>query len=161
MTKNQASNEINVERLLNAPREMVFRAWTEPQHVSLWWGPDQWALPECSIDLKKGGEWRYCMRGQEGKQHWVKAVFQEVVPPERLVYEDGLIDADGNDLDGMPHKVVTVTFEDLGAQTRLQVNVHLESSADLERLLQLGFSQGFQRTLEQLAAYMENGFAKN
>ena len=87
--------EILVERVFPAPRELVFRVWTECEHLQHWWGPTGWTLPHCTVDLRPGGKWHYCMQGPDGTEAWGLTLYREIVRPERLVYTDAFSDAEG------------------------------------------------------------------
>jgi uncharacterized protein YndB with AHSA1/START domain len=110
-----------LERTFDAPRELVFRMFEDPEHLSQWWGPRGWEVPVCTVDFRPGGVWHYCMKcmdpAQEkffGMESWGKAVYREIVEPERLVYTDYFSDADGNENPDMPATEVTMDFIDLG-----------------------------------------------
>jgi len=77
--------EFVITRVLAAPRELVFRAWTEPEMMARWWGPHEFTNPVCRLDVRPGGAWYIVMRGSDGVEHPCKGVFREVVPPERIV----------------------------------------------------------------------------
>src|SRR5687768_16632849 len=103
-----AENVLIAERTFDAPRELVFDVWSDPKHIAQWWGPKGWTLPVCKMDFRPGGVWHYCMRGPEGEESWGKAVYQEIVKPERIVYIDAFADAQGNAVEGMPEMLITV-----------------------------------------------------
>src|SRR5438876_2640007 len=94
-TTSPDGREVIFERVFNAPRELVFKAFTECQHLAHWWGPKDWTLPMCNLDLRPGGVWTYCMRGPAGEQSCGIAVYREIEPPAKLVYVDRFADADG------------------------------------------------------------------
>jgi uncharacterized protein YndB with AHSA1/START domain len=113
--------ELVVTRVFDAPRELVFRVWTEPERVRRWWGPEGFTMPYCDIDLRPGGIFLRCMRSPEGQDFWVTGVFREIVAPERLVITDSFADAEGNVVPPAPYgvgpdmpleRLVTVTFEE-------------------------------------------------
>ena len=112
-----------IERVFEAPRELVWRAWTDPEHLVRWWGPDGFATPHCTIDLRVGGRLHLCLRSPEYGELWAGGVFYEIDPPSRLVYGDYFADEEGNRVSpahynlgpDLPDETVTsVTFEDLG-----------------------------------------------
>ncbi len=106
-------------RVLSAPRELVFEVWTRPEHVTRWWGPNNFTLPFCELDFRIGGSYRYCMRSPEGVDHWVWGTFREIVHPERIVFTWDRVDPDGTP---RSESVVTLTFEDVGGKTRLTLH---------------------------------------
>ena len=79
------SPALRFERVIDAPRERVFRAWTEPQQVMSWWAPSGFAATYCAIDLRPRGHWSICMQAPDGSEHWTQGVYREVCEPESLV----------------------------------------------------------------------------
>lgn len=154
-----AGRELVVERVFNAPRELVFQAWTEPEHVRRWWGPGSFTVPFCEIDPRPGGVFLRCMRSPEGRDLWVTGVFREVVVPERLVFTDSFADAEGNVVPaehyglapGLPlERLVTVAFEEEGGATRVTLrHAGIPPGADRE-LTRRGWSEGLQGLAEYL-----------
>ena len=80
--------ELVIIRIFDAPRELVWMAWTEPEHFMRWWGPKDFTAPFCQIDLRVGGKYLNCMRSSNGKDYWSTGVYREIVPMERLVFTD-------------------------------------------------------------------------
>jgi uncharacterized protein YndB with AHSA1/START domain len=155
--------ELVITRVFDAPRELVFAAWTDPRHVAQWWGPQGWTTPVCEIDLRPGGVWRYGIRSAEGQESWSEAVYREIDPPQRLVYADTFTDAQWHPLEGMPRMLVTVTFEALGGpqghggpqgRTRLTIRTRPATPAELRALLDMGIVQGLNEALDRLAAHL-------
>lgn len=115
---------VTIERVVQAPREVVWRAWTEPEHFARWYGPAGFTLPVCEIDLRVGGRHLWGMRSPDGQEMFSTGVYSEVVPNERFVCTDAFADADGNIVpmgDGHPvETTLTLTLEDLGGgQTKM------------------------------------------
>ncbi len=101
--------DLVVTRIIDAPVELVWKAWTEPQHVMRWWGPKYYTSPSCQIDLREGGKYLFCMRApqdQGGQDMYTTGVYTKIVPLERLEFTQSLSDKDGNKIDpaavGMP-----------------------------------------------------------
>ena len=94
--------EFVVERLFTAPRTLMFQVFTQPEHLKRWWAPQPYTVPICTIDLRPGGIWHYCMRSPEGQDHWARSVYSEIVPPEKLVYTSTFADEHANPVEGMP-----------------------------------------------------------
>jgi uncharacterized protein YndB with AHSA1/START domain len=111
--------ELTVTRVFDAPRELVFAAWTDPAQAALWWGPQGFTTISCEMDVRPGGAYRACMRSPESTRHCRRGVYREVVAPERLVFTFAWEDADGNPGHEM---LITVTFAAIGAQTRLTLH---------------------------------------
>jgi uncharacterized protein YndB with AHSA1/START domain len=152
--------EIVVVRVLDAPRELVFEAWTRPEHLLHWWAPKGCTTPACKVDLRIGGAFHYCMRLPEGRDIWGLAIFRELVEPERIVYTDMFADAEGHPVppayygmsESHPHESqVTVTFEALGPRTKLTLR-HSIPEAVVERE---ATQQGWNEMLDRLAGHLE------
>jgi uncharacterized protein YndB with AHSA1/START domain len=142
--------ELLITREFDAPRSMVFRAWTQPEHLMRWWGPRGFTLPSCQLDLRPGGAYRFHMRGSAGDDHWTQGVFREVVEPERIVMAGSWADAAGNPTS--PETVTTVSFEDLGAKTRLTLHQAVFESVTARD----AHRNGWTSSLERLAEYLTN-----
>jgi uncharacterized protein YndB with AHSA1/START domain len=106
-------------RTLNAPRELVFEAWSDPKHLVRWWGPTDFTLPHCEQDLRVGGKYRFCMRAPDGSDHWVRGEYTHVKAPSRLVFTWLREDATG---DIWCDTIVEITLEQRGATTLLTLN---------------------------------------
>jgi uncharacterized protein YndB with AHSA1/START domain len=145
---------LTFERVFDAPRELVFRAFTEPKRLAEWFGPKGWTLTECDVDLKPGGEWRYCMRGPNGETSRGKSVYREIKSPERLVYTDVFTDEAYNEAPNMPHMLITVTFEDEGGKTRLRMRSDYGSLEELDQVMAMGMLQGMEETFERLDQHL-------
>ena len=89
------SDELVITRVLDAPREAVWKAWTDPTRFMLWWGPKGFISPACKIDLRVGGKYLACMRSPEGQDYWSTGVYREIVPRERIVCTDNFADERG------------------------------------------------------------------
>ena len=99
--------ELLVTRVIDAPRALVFKAWTEPEQVARWWGPQGFTTTFCDMDIRPGGTFRFCMRSPAGTDHWKRGVYREIVAPERIVFTFAWEDAAGNP----GHELLTtVTF---------------------------------------------------
>jgi uncharacterized protein YndB with AHSA1/START domain len=123
-----APGELVITRIFDAPRELVWKAWTDPEHMKRWWGPEHFTAPACKIDLRVGGKYHFCMRAPDGKEYWNTGEYLEIAPPARLVYSDKFADEKGNVVPasyyGMPgdwpeQRVVTVTLEEHQGKTRM------------------------------------------
>jgi len=148
--------EIVISRVFNAPRELVFKAWTEPDHLKRWWAPKGCTTPVCRVDLRPGGVFHYCMRLPEGREIWGLGIYREIVEPERIVYTDTFADPDGKPVPpsyyGMSashpsETLVTVTFAELAGKTKLTL-VHSIALSVEERG---GAEQGWNQMLDRLA----------
>jgi uncharacterized protein YndB with AHSA1/START domain len=142
------NREIVITRVLNAPRELVFKAWTEPEHLVNWWGPNGFTNTFHEVNIKPGGVWRFTMHGPDGMDFPNLITFTEVVKPERLVYEHG------SGEEGDPNKFnVVVTFEVLGDQTRLTMRSIFATAAARDYVIkEFGAIEGGNQTIDRLGA---------
>ena len=135
---------LKLERVFDAPRELVYRLWTEPQHAARWWGPRGSRLTLSEMDFRVGGKWRMCMTFDGGVEHWTHGEYREILPPERLVMTY-VNDADGHEM------LVEVDFAAEGDRTRLS----LRQSVFLSLNERDGHRGGWFQTLEAFADYIE------
>lgn len=147
------SREITLTRLVRAPRELVFRAWTDPQHLARWFAPVGFTVPHCQVQLRVGGKWTLTMRADEelaallGRDHPAGGEYLEVEAPGRLVFTNNALDAAGNVLlEGL----TTVRFEDLGGATRLTVRTRASGTGEQVAAMLSGMEQGWSECLEKL-----------
>jgi uncharacterized protein YndB with AHSA1/START domain len=154
----QATRELTITRTFDAPRELVWKAWTDPDMLMRWWGPKVFTAPMCRLDLRVGGKYLYCMRSPEGQDYYSTGVFQKIDPPRELAYTDNFADADGNVVPGsyygfpedFPHDLlVTVTLEEVGGKTRMTLR-HSGFPADQATLAEQGWNESFDKLAEAL-----------
>ncbi|MEH2447796.1 MAG: SRPBCC domain-containing protein [Nostoc sp.] len=139
-------------RVFNAPRELVFKVWTDPKHVVQWWGPKGFTTRVTELDLRPGGKWRYVMIGLDGTEYPVKGVFREIVPFERIVtsdeFDEGFEKVMNADL---PRGIVmTALFEDLGSNTKLRLRIMHESAEDRRKHEEMGVIEGWNSSFDCL-----------
>ena len=137
-----------VSRVLDAPRALVFKTWTQPEHIARWWGPQGFTTIRCEMDVRVGGAYRFGMRSPEGTEHWKRGVYREIVPPERIVFTFAWEDADGQP---GAELVTTVTFADEGIKTRLTLQQTGFASVDGRDNHMGGWTSCFDRFAEYLA----------
>lgn len=139
--------ELVITRLLNAPRELVFKAWTDPKLAMRWWGPRDYPATRMQMDVRPGGTWRHCLTSKEdGRELWQHGVFREIVAPERLVFTF-VWEEDGER--GMEN-LVTVTFADEGGKTRLTLRQAPFQSVEERDGHGYGWNSTFDRLEEEL-----------
>jgi uncharacterized protein YndB with AHSA1/START domain len=141
--------ELVITRLFDAPRELVFKAWTEPERVAQWWGPHGFTSPVCELDVRPGGAMLIHMRGPDGDVYPMRGVFHEIVAPERLVFTTRTLE----DKAGNPQLEVlhTITFTDLGGKTRLTLQARVVKSTPEVAGVLAGMEEGWVQALERLA----------
>jgi len=145
-------------RVLDAPRALVFSAWTNPKHLAQWWGPNGFTTTTQAFEFRPGGIWRFVMHGPDGRDYQNRIIFDEIAPPERIVYRhDG-----GDDVEPVQF-TQTVTFEDIGrGQTRLTWHGTFPSAEERARVIrEYGADKGLVQTMARLADYVVTVSAKN
>ena len=144
-----AERELVITRILDAPRELVFKAWTEPDRAIRWWGPRGFTTAHYELDFRPDGAYRVCMRSPEGTEHWQRGVCREVVEPERLVFTFAWEDSEGTP----GHEtVVTVTLAEFGAKTKLTLHQVVFETVTARDLHQGGWASALEWLAEYLAA---------
>ena len=136
--------ELVLTRVFDAPRRLVFEAWSKPEHLVSWWGPKGFTLPTAEMDFRAGGAIRFCMRSPNGHDYWMRGSHNEVVPPSHIVFTSA-IDDDPS------HQVVTrVTFAEEGGKTTIIVHQTFNFESDATR----GAPQGWTQSLDRLTEYL-------
>jgi uncharacterized protein YndB with AHSA1/START domain len=147
-----------VTRVIDAPREIVWKAYTQPEYVQQWWGPKGFTSPSCRSDFRVGGMFLYCMRSPDGQEGWTGGQFHEIIPHEKIVYSLYFADSDGNRMEpeeiGVEHEAIDgvydeVRFEDLGDG---RTKITLIGNESMESARAIGQFEGNQQILDKLAA---------
>jgi uncharacterized protein YndB with AHSA1/START domain len=145
--------ELTITRVLDAPRELVFRAWTDPQHLTRWWGPHGFTTPLCEADARPGGDLHVVMRAPNGVELPMSGVYHEIIPPERIVMTiRALEDADGNPRLEARH---TITFDEHDGKTTLTMHAMVVKAGPAAAGALSGMERGWNQSLERLAAHVE------
>jgi uncharacterized protein YndB with AHSA1/START domain len=147
---NSADRELVLSRIIDSPRDKVYRAWTEPDLLKQWFAPAPYTTPVAELDVRPGGANRIVMRSPDGKEFPNRGTYLEVVPNERLVFTDAYTEA--WQPSGKPFMTVILTFEDAGGRTRYTARVRHWSVEDRETHEKMGFYQGWGQCADQLAA---------
>ena len=144
--------ELHITRLLDAPRDLVYKVWTDPNHVAQWWGPKYFTNPLCEMDVRTGGAILIHMQDADGVVYPMKGVFDEVVEPERLVFTAEALDG----VDGPPilEDRTTVTFEEVDGKTLLTVHAVVTRATAQGELALEGMEQGWNEQLDKLAEHL-------
>jgi uncharacterized protein YndB with AHSA1/START domain len=142
--------ELVISRIIDAPREEVFKAWIDPRQLAQWWGPYGMSTPVCEMDLRPGGVFRTVMRAPDGTEYPTKGVFLEIVPPERIVFSDAF--EPGFQPVAEPFMTAIITFEALDDRTRYTARALHKSVSDREKHQHMGFYQGWNESLDRLSA---------
>jgi len=144
-----SDREIVLTRSFDAPRKLVFEAWTQPEHVKRWWGCQSSSMTVCEIDLRVGGAWRYVLRALNGDEHGFHGVYREIAAPARLVHtyiyepfpDHGALN--------------TVQFEERDGKTTITETILHHSTEARDGHLNSGMEAGAAESLNRLAAYLE------
>lgn len=152
--------DVVVTRELAAPRRLVWAAWTSPEHIRHWWGPERYTAPSARVDLRVGGTALLCMRSPDGRERWTSSEFREIVPEKRLVSIDRASDANGTPLSpasfGMPDwpddTLLTVTFADAGkGRTKLTLEHTGLPPGDMARGAEMGWRGALDKFIKHVA----------
>lgn len=159
-TQRSARDRLVIARIFDAPRELVWKAWTEPEHFMKWWGPKDYTCPFCEVDFRVGGKYLYCMRSPEGKDYWATGIYREIIPMERIVFTDCFADEKGNVVPGTHYgmspdfpveMLVIVTFESRDGKTKMTLkHLGVPAGPDSE-----GTQQGWSESFEKLAEILK------
>jgi uncharacterized protein YndB with AHSA1/START domain len=150
-TKPLAERELTITRVFDAPRELVFKAWTDAKHLAQWWGPKGFTNPVCEMDARVGGVLRIHMRGLDGTVYPMKGQIRELVAPERLVFTNIAVDAAGRHLlEGL----TTVTFADEGGKTKVTVQTKAVAVVEEAAAYLQGMEAGWTQSIDRLQAFL-------
>jgi len=150
--------DLFVTRVFDAPREAVWKAWTDPRRLVRWWGPEGFTSPSCKMDLREGGKYLFCMRSPEGQEYWSTGVYRDIVPLERIVLTDSFADENGNVVpashygmqgDWPLEMLVTVTFENDKGKTIMTLQ-HAGMPSDTVSDCEAGWNGSFDKLAETL-----------
>jgi PhnB protein len=155
---NKEDNTIHVQREFDASLELVWEAWTNPEILDLWWAPKPYRMVTKSMDFRDGGMWLYAMVSPKDEKHWCKNDFHKIDHQKSFSGLDAFCDENGTVNSGMPGKLWSNTFVENGGTTTVNVVTKYESLADLEKIIEMGFKEGFTMALENLDQYIEAQF---
>ena len=138
--------EIELTRIFDAPRELVFKTMIDPDLIPRWWGPRRYSTIVDKMDVRVGGKWRYANRGSDGQEFWFNGEYREIVPPERVVQTFEFEPMAGH------FSIDTATFEDLGdGRTLFRTRSVFQSKEDRDGMLGSGMESGAKETYDRLA----------
>ena len=144
-----AKQEIVMTCVFDAPRELVFRAYTDPTLIPQWWGPKRMTTTVEQMEVRHGGIWRFAQREPDGRPYVFFGVYHAVVPPERLVYTFEFEGAAGH------VSLETGTLQDLGGRTKLTAGSVFQSVKDRDSMLQAGMEEGARETMDRFADLLQ------
>jgi len=141
-----ASRELNISRTLNAPIDLVWKVWTNAEHIKNWWGPNGFTNTIHKMEMKVGGEWDFIMHGPDGTDYKNKSIFKELVKNEKIVYEH---------ISG-PHFIATITFTAQGKKTLLNWQMLFDSAEQFEQVVKtFKADEGLKQNIVKLEKYLE------
>lgn len=142
---NTTDRELRISRLLNAPIELVWEVWTNPEHIKNWWGPNGFTNTISKMEVKTGGEWNLVMHGPDGKDYKNKSVFTEVMEHKKIAYRHIA-----------PNFTATIEFEAQGEKTMLNWHMLFDTKEEFLRIVkEHGADEGLKQNIEKLSAYLQ------
>lgn len=148
------NNKIKVERLFNAPIDLVWAAWTEADILDRWWAPKPWVAQTKSLDFREGGMWHYAMVGPDNEKHWARVEYIKIVVKKFFSSYDEFCDEHGNPDPSLPRNKWENTFTERGNDTLVNILLSFDTLEDLEKIIAMGFKEGFTSGLENLDQYL-------
>jgi PhnB protein len=146
--------KINVEREFAAPLPVVWDAWTKSELLDQWWAPKPWQAKTKSMDFREGGSWIYAMVGPNGEEHWAIAEYKSITPQKSFTGVDAFCDKNGKIDETMPRSLWDVQFKETGDSTMVFIETKYDKLEDLEKIIEMGFQEGFTAGLENLDALL-------
>lgn len=144
------NKKINVEREFAAPISTVWSAWTQSELLEQWWAPKPWKAKTKTMNFRVGGYWLYAMIGPEGEEHWGRADYKSITPEKRFTAVDSFCDSEGTINKDFPQNKWETNFNELSASTLVKIELSFDTLADLEKIIEMGFKEGFTSALENL-----------
>ena len=150
MMSTPTDREVVLTRIFNAPRQLVFEAWTNPRYLARWWGQPGSTLRVCEVDLRPGGLWRFAQSGTDGNEYAFHGEYREVVRPERLVYTFTFDAEDWRER----AVLVRLTFEDQKGKTKFTQIILHKTAEDRDKYLRAGMERGAAASYDKLAEHL-------
>jgi len=156
-TENELDRMV-VSRVFDAPRELVWKAWTEPEYVMQWWGPKGFTSPSCTMDFRVGGKYLYCMKAPDGQEYWNAGEYREIILHEKIAATMYFSDSKGNRVEaaqlGIEHEAIddapdVILFEDIGNG---QTKVTFTGNETMQNALKSGQVEGMKQIFDKAAA---------
>jgi PhnB protein len=157
-TVNKEKNTVNVQREFNADLALVWDAWTNPAILDQWWAPKPYQTKTKSMDFRDGGMWLYYMISPQGETHWCKADYKKIDHQKSYSYTDNFCDENGTVSINFPHSFWTNVFTENAATTTVHITIQYESLEALEKIIEVGFKEGFTMAIQNLDQYIETKF---
>lgn len=157
-TKNAENNGILIKRTFEAPLELTWKAWTTSEILDLWWAPKPYRVKTKFMDFSEGGHWLYAMISPEDEKHWCKGDYLKISLLKSYEALDAFCDEEGKINTDFPRTHWKINFSEIGNNTAVEIKVSYNSVADMEKILEMGFKEGFSMALENLDEYVKQQF---
>jgi uncharacterized protein YndB with AHSA1/START domain len=154
--KDLAKKKMFVTREFAGTLEEVWRAWTESEILDQWWAPKPWQAKTKYMDFKEGGSWLYCMQGPEGEKHWGKASYTKISNHKLFEATDSFCDENGNDHPDTPKMFWKTFFKPSANGSTVDMEITFASESDMEKIIEMGFQEGFNAAHENLDEYLSH-----
>ena len=142
-SKDPSNKKLNVVREFDAPVELVWKAWTEQELLDKWWAPKPWKAVTTSMNFREGGTWFYYMQGPDDARHYCRVDYKSITPNKVFTGDDAFCDEKGNINKEFPIMQWECKFNSTSNGTKVSVDVTFDSEADLEKIVEMGFKEGF------------------
>lgn len=157
-TVNKENNSVNIKREFAAALELVWEAWINPEILDQWWAPKPYKTKTKSMDFREGGMWLYCMVSPKDEIHWCKADYKKIEHEKSYSYTDNFCDEHGNVSEKFPNSFWTNVFSENAEITSVNITIQYESLEALEKVIEVGFKEGFTMAMQNLDQYIEAKF---
>ncbi|WP_339606666.1 SRPBCC domain-containing protein [uncultured Roseivirga sp.] len=155
--KDSVNKKLHITRQFQAPKEMVWKAWTTAELLDQWWAPRPYETVTKSLDFKEGGFWLYHMLSPEGDKHWCRLDYLTIVPQDYYTAIDAFCDEEGTPNTDIPQMTWKNTFTSENNETKVTVEISFEREEDMEKIIEMGMKEGFSAALENLDELLAKG----
>lgn len=149
------NRKIKIEREFAAPLSKVWAAWTESELLDQWWAPKPWKAKTKKMDFREGGFWLYAMVSPEGEEHYGRADYKSITTGKSFTALDGFSDSEGIIIKDFPQNKWDTNFKELSESTLVKVELTFDTIADLEKIIEMGFKEGFLSALDNLEELLQ------
>ena len=155
-SKDLENKKMHIEREFDGNLSRVWAAWTQSEILDQWWAPKPWKAETKTQDFKEGGYWLYAMRGPEGEAHWARANYKNISPEKSFTVDDAFCDENGTINKELPTMNWVINFSPIGSGTKVAMDITLPSKEHLEKILEMGFKEGFEMGLGNLDELLQS-----
>ena len=154
--KDIANSKMFISREFEGSVEEVWEAFTNREVLDQWWAPLPWKARTKSMEFRNGGTWLYSMNGPDGETHWAKADYKNIVPKKSFEVTDAFCDESGNETGELPKMDWKTMFAPSATGTLVQIEITFASQKDMEKIIEMGFQEGFSAAHENLDRYLQS-----